>query len=144
MKSHQILLALLFICLSSCKDTGTQNFSQIANSFGLTIPDTPHTFVVLPYHSCTMCVKLTWTILENEVDSSKKITIIDAYRNGKDPFQSVVSFPVYIDSNFIVENSSIGFTNPTIIHTDKGRVKSIVSTPSNKTEEILRKELDSL
>lgn len=139
------LTAYMFVilALSSCKDPDTMAFNQVVKDFGMTIPDQPHTFVVLPIHSCTRCVKQTWTFLENVTSPSKDITIIDAYRSGRDPFVKTVSFPVYIDSTNIIESGAIVFSNPTVIHTDNRKVKSIVSAPSNKIEETLRKEIEA-
>lgn len=144
MKTYQTLLAILvFLAFAGCKDPDTKAFSQVAGTFGLTIPDEPHCFVLLPIGSCTMCVKQAWDVLESDTHPTSSITVIDAYRNGKDPFRTAVSHPVYIDSVFAVENSPIMFTNPTVVHTEKGKVKAIVSTPTNKVKETLQKELDS-
>ena len=144
MKTYQTLLVgLAFLAFAGCKDPDTKAFSQVVGTFGLSIPDEPHAFVVLPINSCTMCVKLAWDVLESETAPSKSITVIDAYRRGKDPFRKEVSYPVFMDSVFAVENSPIMFTNPTVVRTEKGKVISIVSTPTNKVEETLRKELDS-
>lgn len=130
------------LSLGGCKDVETQSFSQIVNAFGMTIPDHPCTYVVIPIHSCTICVKQTWTILENGTNLSKNITIIDAFHSGKDPFVRTVNFPVYIDSTYIIEDNPVSFSNPTIVHTANGKVKSIVSVPTNRVEETIREQLN--
>ena len=145
MKLHRILLLMLGLaCLCSCKDKDTQALSQILKTFGMTIPDDQHAFVVIPVHSCTGCVKLTWDVLESEGenDPSKRITVIDAYRSGKDPFRKEVVFPVYIDSTYIIEGSPMNLSNPTVIRTEKRRVKSIVSAPTNRVKETLLEQIN--
>lgn len=145
MKLHRILLLMfVLVCLGSCKDTDTQAFSQLVKTFGITIPNNPHTFVVIPINSCTGCVKLAWDVLESESenDPSKEITVIDAYRSGKDPFRKDVVFPVYIDSTYIIEGSPMNLSNPTVIRTEKRRVKSIVSAPTNRVKETLIEQIN--
>lgn len=134
--------ALFFMIMSSCHNNEETVFlKETLDKFGISIPESPHIFIIIPYYSCAACVKRTWNYLEDSMISSKNITIIDAYRSGKDPFIKHLPFPIYIDSCYIIENGRKQFSNPTIIHTNKHEVSSIIELPSNNIEQSLKVEL---
>lgn len=136
------LTTMFFWSCSHGNNSLDAEFSRLLSSFDLPIEEEEEMsyYVVIPAFSCSGCVQCTWDFLyENNIDNHFKLSIIDAFCNGKDQFMRPLNCNVIIDSCNIVESASIQFSNPTVIKVKAGKVQSLTSLEANRIEEMLNK-----
>ena len=141
----RLLQLLFFLIIASsvlflnaqCRSNNVNPKSEaVLECFGIKIPQNPHCFIIIPNYSCSGCVQRTWGFI-NKHDLSDGYTIIDSYCSGHDPYITEIGCTVVIDSCMIVDNNAPDIANPTIVHSYKGKIKSIVSIRADAIEEML-------
>ncbi len=79
----------------------TNELNNVLQTFGTSIPEEQHYFVVIPAFSCLGCVQFTWFYVDSIIVTGnlRNISIIDGFGGGKDPFAKQIDCDIYYDNS---------------------------------------------
>ncbi|HZK07058.1 MAG TPA: hypothetical protein VFC92_02555 [Bacteroidales bacterium] len=147
MKIATIVLTFITTLLIGCSRTpsATAIFDHYLNkTFGLSIADDEHYYLIIPSYGCIGCIEVVFEeLLENLPESSDKFTwIVSA---DQKQYQSRLNgYKVLIDNNNDIGSTALNIGNITVIHTFKGKVKEITNLNSKEDAQRYLNPIDDL
>jgi hypothetical protein len=135
MKMATIALAFITTLLIGCSRTPSATAildHYLNNTFGLSIADDEHYYLIIPGYGCAGCIEVVFEeLLENLPESSDKFTWIVSVDQKQ--YQSRLNrYKVLIDNYNDIGSTALNIGNITAIHTVKGKVKEITNLNSKE------------
>jgi hypothetical protein len=135
MKIATIVLAFIATLLIGCSRTPSTSAildHYLNNTFGLSIADDEHYYLIIPSYGCIGCIEVVFEeLLENLPESSEKFTWIVSVDQKQ--YQSWLNrYKVLIDNYNDIGSTALNIGNITAIHTVKGKVKEITNLNSKE------------